>query len=33
MPAEALIITERRTLMRYLLQPFLDTWRRSFREV
>ena len=33
MPAEALIITEHRTLLRYLLQPFLDSWRRSFREV
>jgi HlyD family secretion protein/epimerase transport system membrane fusion protein len=33
MPAEALIVTERRTLIRYLLQPFLDAWRRSFREV
>jgi HlyD family secretion protein len=33
MPAEALIVTERRTLMRYLMQPFLDAWRRSFREV
>ena len=33
MPAEALIVTERRTLMRYLIQPFQDAWRRSFREV
>ncbi|MGH9722795.1 MAG: HlyD family type I secretion periplasmic adaptor subunit, partial [Bryobacteraceae bacterium] len=33
MPAEVLIITEQRTLLHYLLQPFLDSWRRSFREV
>lgn len=33
MPAEALIVTEKRTFAGYLLQPFLDVLRRSFREV
>jgi HlyD family secretion protein/epimerase transport system membrane fusion protein len=33
MPAEALIVTETRTFASYLLQPFLEALRRSFREV
>jgi HlyD family secretion protein len=32
MPADVMIVTERRTLMEYLLQPLTDAWRRSFRE-
>jgi HlyD family secretion protein len=32
MPADVMIVTERRTLFEYMLQPFLDAWRRSFRE-
>jgi HlyD family secretion protein len=33
MPAEVLIVTERRTMMDYLLKPFRDAFRRSFHEV
>jgi HlyD family secretion protein/epimerase transport system membrane fusion protein len=32
MPAEVMIVTDRRSLFEYLLRPFLDTWRRSFRQ-
>ncbi|MCW2248793.1 HlyD family type I secretion membrane fusion protein [Azospirillum fermentarium] len=32
MPAEALILTGERTLLRYLLQPIEDSFRRAFRE-
>lgn len=32
MPADVMIVTDRRTLMEYLLQPLTDAWRRSFRE-
>lgn len=32
MPAEVMIVTDRRTLLGYLMKPFLDAWRRSFRE-
>ncbi len=32
MSAEVMIVTEQRTLLRYLMQPFLDAMRRSFRE-
>jgi HlyD family secretion protein len=33
MPAEVMIVTEERTLFEYLLQPFLDVFRRGLREV
>jgi membrane fusion protein, type I secretion system len=33
MPAEVLIVTEERTMLEYLVQQFLDSFRRSFREV
>ena len=33
MPAEVMIVTEERTLFGYLLQPFLDVFRRGLREV
>lgn len=33
MPAEVLIVTGERTLVDYLIEPFLDVFRRSFREV
>jgi HlyD family secretion protein len=33
MPAEVMIVTEERTLLEYLLQPFLDVFRRGLREV
>jgi HlyD family secretion protein/epimerase transport system membrane fusion protein len=33
MPAEVLIVTAERTMFQYLFQPFLDSIRRSFREV
>ena len=33
MPAEVLIVTEQRTLLGYLSQPFRDMFRRSLREV
>lgn len=33
MPAEVLIVTGERTLLQYLLKPFLDVLNRSFREV
>jgi HlyD family secretion protein len=33
MPAEVLIIRRERTMVRYLLEPFLEAFRRSFREV
>jgi HlyD family secretion protein len=33
MPAEVLIVTAERTLLGYLLQPLLDIFRRSLREV
>jgi HlyD family secretion protein len=33
MPAEVLIVTDERTLLEYLVQQFLDSFRRSFREV
>ena len=33
MPAEVLIVTHERTLLEYLTQQFLDSFRRSFREV
>jgi HlyD family secretion protein/epimerase transport system membrane fusion protein len=33
MPAEVLIVTGERTMVEYLLEPFLDAFRRSFREV
>lgn len=33
MPAEVLIVTEQRTLLGYLFQPFRDIFRRSLREV
>jgi len=33
MPADVLIITEHRTMLDYLFQPFLETFRRSFREI
>jgi HlyD family secretion protein len=33
MPAEVLIVTEERTMLEYLAQQFLDSFRRSFREV
>jgi HlyD family secretion protein/epimerase transport system membrane fusion protein len=32
MPAEVLIVTHERTLIEYLTQQFLDSFRRSFRE-
>ncbi|WP_230532362.1 HlyD family type I secretion periplasmic adaptor subunit [Microvirga roseola] len=32
MPAEALVVTSERTMFQYLLEPFLETFRRSFRE-
>lgn len=32
MPAEIMIVTDRRTLMEYLLEPLTSAWRRSFRE-
>jgi HlyD family secretion protein len=32
MPAEVLIVTHERTLLEYLTQQFLDSFRRSFRE-
>jgi HlyD family secretion protein len=33
MPAEVLIVTQERTLLEYLVQQFLESFRRSFREV
>lgn len=33
MPAEVLIVTQERTFVDYLLEPFRDAMRRSFREV
>ena len=33
MPAEVLIVRRSRTMMRYLIEPFRDAFRRSFREV
>jgi HlyD family secretion protein/epimerase transport system membrane fusion protein len=33
MPAEVLIVTGERTMMQYLLEPFSNIFRRSFREV
>lgn len=33
MPAEVLIVTGERTMMQYLLEPFSELFRRSFREV
>jgi HlyD family secretion protein/epimerase transport system membrane fusion protein len=33
MPADVMIVTEQRTMMSYLLEPFLDALARSFREV
>jgi HlyD family secretion protein len=33
MPAEVLIVTGERTMIQYLLEPFNDIFRRSFREV
>jgi HlyD family secretion protein len=33
MPADVLIVTEERTLLEYLIQQFIDSFRRSFREV
>jgi HlyD family secretion protein/epimerase transport system membrane fusion protein len=33
MPAEVLIVTQERTMIDYLIEPFRDAWRRSFREV
>ena len=33
MPAEVLIVTGERTMFQYLFRPFLDSIRRSFREV
>lgn len=33
MPAEVLIVTQERTMFDYLVEPFRDAWRRSFREV
>jgi HlyD family secretion protein/epimerase transport system membrane fusion protein len=33
MPAEVLIVTEQRTLVGYLSQPFRDMFRRALREV
>jgi HlyD family secretion protein/epimerase transport system membrane fusion protein len=33
MPAEVLIVTGERTMIQYLLEPFSDLFRRSFREV
>jgi HlyD family secretion protein/epimerase transport system membrane fusion protein len=33
MPADVLIVTEQRTMARYLFQPFLDAIWRTFREV
>ncbi len=33
MPAEVLIVTQERTMIDYLIEPFRDSWRRSFREV
>jgi hypothetical protein len=32
MPAEVLIMSGERTLLQYLVQPVLDSLRRSFRE-
>jgi HlyD family secretion protein len=31
--AEVLIATQERTMIDYLIEPFRDAWRRSFREV
>lgn len=33
MPADVLIITEHRTMLDYLFQPFLEVFRRSFHEI
>jgi HlyD family secretion protein/epimerase transport system membrane fusion protein len=33
MPVEVMIVTEERTMVEYLLEPFRDALRRSFREV
>ncbi len=33
MPAEVLIVRRERTMVRYLIEPFRDAFRRSFREV
>jgi HlyD family secretion protein/epimerase transport system membrane fusion protein len=33
MPAEVMIVTQERTLLGYLLEPFLDVFRRGLREV
>jgi hypothetical protein len=32
MPAEVMIMTGERTALQYIVQPFLDSIRRSFRE-
>jgi HlyD family secretion protein/epimerase transport system membrane fusion protein len=32
MPAEIMIVTDRRTLIEYLFEPLTDAWRKSFRE-
>ena len=32
MPAEVYIVTGERTMLQYLLKPFTDTLRQSFRE-
>lgn len=32
MPAEVLIVTGERTMIQYLVEPFMDAFRRSFRE-
>ena len=32
MPAEVLIMTGERTMLQYLIQPLIDSLRRSFRE-
>jgi HlyD family secretion protein/epimerase transport system membrane fusion protein len=33
MPVEVLIVTERRTMMEYLVKPFREALWRSFREI
>lgn len=33
MPAQVLIVTQERMMIDYLIEPFHDAWRRSFREV
>ena len=32
MPAEGMIATGKRTMLEYMLQPILDSFRRAFRE-